>query len=305
MKHNRGFTLIELLVVIAIIAVLIALLLPAVQSAREAARRAQCINNLKQLGLVMHNYISVSNAFPLGGIKAPTGWPNEPSIRTPWTMQILPFLEATTVGNAFNFELGIAGPGWSGYESNTTVMQTRLPVFNCPSDTPGYFLSPFRMKGSYGANWGNTTLSQGPRADINNMESPFTFDKARSIGEVTDGLSSTIAVSELVQSSDLNDCRSEWWNDSTVVIMTFLPPNSPQPDNLVGWCVNNPARNEPCVTEGNYDTLYLASRSRHPGIVNTLFGDGSARAIKNSISLPVWRGLGTTRGGEVISSDSY
>ena len=305
MKRSRGFTLIELLVVIAIIAVLIALLLPAVQAAREAARRAQCINNLKQLGLAMHNYISVTNAFPLGGIKAPSGWPNEPSIRTPWTIQVLPYVEASNLGNAFNFLLGIAGPGWAGYESNRTVMQTRLGVFNCPSDSPGYFLEPHRMKGSYGANWGNTTLSQGSRAGVDHMAAPFAFDRARTLGEVTDGLSSTVAVSEMVQTSSKDDCRSEWWNDSTVVIMTFLPPNSPQPDNLVSWCVNNPARNEPCVSEYNYDTLYLASRSRHPGMVDALFGDGSARAIKNSISLPVWRALGTTQGGEVVSSDAY
>ncbi|WP_337174591.1 DUF1559 domain-containing protein [Paludisphaera sp.] len=305
MRPRRGFTLIELLVVIAIIAVLIALLLPAVQAAREAARRAQCINNLKQLGLAMHNYISVTNAFPLGGIKAPTGWPNAPSIRTPWTMQILPYLEAANVGNTFNFSLGIAGPNWLGYESNTTVLQVRLSSFNCPSDSPGFFLAPFRLKGSYGANWGNTTLSQGERAGVLNMASPFAFDRARTLGEVTDGLSSTIAISEMVQSSSSDDCRSEWWNDSTVVVMTFLPPNSRQPDNLVSWCVNNPARNEPCVSEWNYDTLYLASRSRHPEMVNTLFGDGSARAIKNSISLPIWRALGTIQGGEVISADSY
>ncbi len=305
MKRARGFTLIELLVVIAIIAVLIALLLPAVQAAREAARRAQCVNNLKQLGLAMHNYISVTNAFPLGGIKAPGGWPNDPSIRTPWTIQILPFLEATTLGNAFNFSLGIAGPAWSGYYGNATVIQTRISVFNCPSDTPGYFLDPHRMKGSYGANWGNTNLSQLAQSGINNMTSPFTFDKARSLGEVTDGLSSTIAASEMVQVRSSDDCRSEWWNDSTVVIMTYLPPNTRQPDFLVSWCVSNPTNNEPCISGASYDTLFLASRSRHPGIVDTLFGDGSARAVKNSISLSVWRALGSIQGGEVVSSDSY
>jgi len=305
MKDRRGFTLIELLVVIAIIAVLIALLLPAVQAAREAARRAQCINNLKQIGLAVHNYVSVTNAFPLGGIMAPSGWPNAPSIRTPWTIQVLPYLEAAAVGNAFNFSLGIAGPDWRGYESNTTVIQTRLAVYNCPSDSPGYFLQPFRMKGSYGANWGNTTLSQGVRAGVQPMAGPFAFDKARTLAEATDGLSSTLLVSELVQTSSTDDCRSEWWNDSTVVFMTFLPPNSPSPDNLVSWCVNNPARNEPCVSEWDYNTLYLASRSRHPGTVDALFGDGSARAVKNSISLPIWRAIGSTQGGEVVSSDAY
>jgi len=186
-----------------------------------------------------------------------------------------------------------------------TVIQTRLSTFNCPSDSPGYFLEVTRMKGSYGANWGNTTLSQGVRASVANMASPFTFDKSRSVADLSDGTSSTLLVSELVQTSSSGDCRSEWWNDSTVIFMTYLTPNSRTPDNLVDWCVSNPARNEPCVAEYDYNTLYLASRSRHPGLVNSLFGDGSVKAIKDSINLNTWRALGTSQGGEVVSSDAF
>src|SRR3954466_12402587 len=136
MEKKTGFTLIELLVVIAIIAVLIGLLLPAVQAAREAARRAQCVNNFKQHGLAFHNYLQAVGSFPLGTIADAPGWPDQPSLRTPWTMQILPYLESTNLGNAFNYSLGIAGPGWAGTNANTTIAGTRLSVFQCPSDSP-------------------------------------------------------------------------------------------------------------------------------------------------------------------------
>src|SRR4051812_23004928 len=124
----RGFTLIELLVVIAIIAVLIALLLPAVQAAREAARRAQCVNNLKQIGLALHNYLGAVGTFPIGTIIDGANWPCQPSLRTPWDMHVLPYLEQTTVANSFNYQVGIAGPGWAGSNANMSIVSTRITV---------------------------------------------------------------------------------------------------------------------------------------------------------------------------------
>ena len=143
MHHRRAFTLIELLVVIAIIAVLISLLLPAVQSAREAARRAQCINNLKQLGLAMQNYHSGNNCFPVGflynynpptvGILAGT-----PGFHYAWSIlaQMTPFLEQTNVYNAANFNWPFAGPppGYTIWPANLTIMNTTVSLFLCPSD---------------------------------------------------------------------------------------------------------------------------------------------------------------------------
>src|SRR5271166_3567763 len=122
MRGRRGFTLIELLVVIAIIAVLISLLLPAVQSAREAARRAQCINNLKQLGLAAHNYISINNVYPCQSIQNTTTWSWEPS----WAAAILPMMEQTPVYNAINFnlpmlEIGFVTPVATGGTANSTA----------------------------------------------------------------------------------------------------------------------------------------------------------------------------------------
>src|SRR5688572_22214943 len=125
---RRGFTLIELLVVIAIIAVLIGLLLPAVQAAREAARRAQCVNNLKQLGIATHNYMDVHGIFPsqVGGL--PT-WHVQSDYRTSWMVQILPMMEQTNLFNAYNFNADRAAYS----ATNSTVMATPIATFTCPS----------------------------------------------------------------------------------------------------------------------------------------------------------------------------
>src|SRR5438270_4738267 len=138
-----GFTLIELLVVIAIIAVLIALLLPAVQSAREAARRAQCVNNLKQIGLALHNYQDAFGAFPLGGVEDPPGQWTQNHTRISWRALMLPFIEQNTLYNAVNF-----GTSMDGTFNNPGQMYTAWLVVSsvwlCPSDgTNGNGLLPW------------------------------------------------------------------------------------------------------------------------------------------------------------------
>src|SRR5262249_44606000 len=148
-SHRRAFTLIELLVVIAIIAVLIALLLPAVQSAREAARRLSCTNNLKQLGLATHNYISTYNAFPSGSMwpcSSVDDQPSPPNQGACWgwgvgpLVQVFNFMEQTTLYNAYNASMGVWGsypPDTSGptlWWANTTVFNTAANSFLCPSD---------------------------------------------------------------------------------------------------------------------------------------------------------------------------
>src|SRR4051812_48688700 len=137
--RRRGFTLIELLVVIAIIAVLIALLLPAVQAAREAARRVQCVNNMKQLGLAVHNYHDLHNALPPGRIWNGTNWKSifSGEQNTTWFCLMLPMFEQGTLANSFNFALGAEGPVLSAtnipaLDANSTVASTKLAVFQCP-----------------------------------------------------------------------------------------------------------------------------------------------------------------------------
>ena len=152
-RARRGFTLIELLVVIAIIAVLIALLLPAVQAAREAARRVQCVNNLKQLALAVQNYHDISNRFPIGGIGHDpiTGLYPPANYRQPFIIGVLPFIEQGTLFNAYNMS--------DQFETlmNLTVRGTQINTYNCPSDTPQVFYktpTDYDVKGNYGVNWG-------------------------------------------------------------------------------------------------------------------------------------------------------
>ena len=165
-RRRRGFTLIELLVVIAIIAVLIALLLPAVQAAREAARRIQCTNNLKQLGLAFANYESTNNCYPssdvfgtsnglCGGFGFGNGCQN-----TPWFVLMLPYIEQGPLYNAFNASIGVEGRSVPGYLVNSTVETTTIASFQCPSDNHQKFSIAVlaALAGLSGPNW---TLARG------------------------------------------------------------------------------------------------------------------------------------------------
>jgi prepilin-type N-terminal cleavage/methylation domain-containing protein/prepilin-type processing-associated H-X9-DG protein len=194
---RRGFTLIELLVVIAIIAVLISLLLPAVQSAREAARRAQCMNNLKQIGLAAHNYHQAIGSFPMGnGVNwVPTSATS--GYETDWgtwgcLAMMLPFLEQQPLYNAANFTWD---PWWVSYTStwdgtppNSTVFRTNLSSFMCPSD--GLWAQNICNNNYYGS-LGTTSVTW-----INGSTGIFAHKQTYSIANVTDGTSNTIAFTE-------------------------------------------------------------------------------------------------------------
>jgi prepilin-type N-terminal cleavage/methylation domain-containing protein/prepilin-type processing-associated H-X9-DG protein len=380
-RSHRAFTLIELLVVIAIIAVLIALLLPAVQSAREAARRIQCTNNLKQIGLANHNYHTAINSFPSGsalnptcGGGAPYGniavWgPNQSSFSL-----LLPFIEAGPLANAMNFSCA------ADYAPcNTTVTLTIISSLLCPSDPN---ISNRDCICNYAACYGTTTnsmtstgtsfawsLSTPPAAGNSMTGSTGLYAAAvtYSIANCTDGTSNTVAYAEqlvgdskatavyldttpgdagraisppstyrgnviytpnaVVKLSDawmnqpatlaglqicttamfapgalIQDTRGYRWAlgiTGYTMFNTILTPNDSQ--YPIGGC--RPFDSNPT----NYmdDGFVYGSNSAHPGGVNTLFGDGSVKFVKNSIARNTWWSLGTKGGGEVISSDSY
>jgi prepilin-type N-terminal cleavage/methylation domain-containing protein/prepilin-type processing-associated H-X9-DG protein len=375
-QGRRGFTLIELLVVIAIIAVLIALLLPAVQAAREAARRIQCTNNLKQLGLALANYESGNNCYPSSdifgtknGLCSGAGFGNGCQ-NTPWFVLMLPFIEQGPLYNAFNASIGIEGPMLLGFIANSTVTITRIQSFQCPSDTPqvisyaAFNAASFGQipnfpwsptKGNYGVNWGNTDYGQAsPNTSSHfksnpglHLQSPFGIKADASgpalvrVASVTDGLSNTQFVSEILQGAS-DDIRGTIWVDNPGAgsYMTRFTPNGYQDyvpllqpwasaginvvgdnmDNLPTFvgsspgtspptpgslCDSMPAQQLACYNQGDEGGEFTGSRSRHPGGVNTLFGDGSVHFMKNSISALTWIQLGSISGGEVISSDSY
>jgi prepilin-type N-terminal cleavage/methylation domain-containing protein/prepilin-type processing-associated H-X9-DG protein len=315
-RPRAGFTLIELLVVIAIIGVLIALLLPAVQQAREAARRIQCTNNLKQLGIALHTYLDSNGQFPLGAVGRVVSSGDYPSnsYRQPFVVALLPYYEQLALYNSYNFDLNF------NHIANTTTRVTWINVYQCPSDTRQMFQQAsgstfvnFDAKGNYGLNWGaNTFWNQGAGNGV--RLAPFYIGYGARMADITDGTSGTLAMMEMRQAPSPNgtppdiDRRARLWNDDTACyqISTRMPPNSRLPD--YSRCVNDPARALPCINNNNATAardFYLGARSRHPGGVNGLLCDGSVRFFKDSIALPVWQGLSTSSGGEVISSDSY
>jgi prepilin-type N-terminal cleavage/methylation domain-containing protein/prepilin-type processing-associated H-X9-DG protein len=376
LQRRRGFTLIELLVVIAIIAVLIALLLPAVQAAREAARRIQCTNNLKQLGLGIANYESSNTCLPIGTVfnsAAPqvSGMPGAvctgPGFgnncqNTPWFVLMLPYIEQGPLYNSFNASVGMEGPALQSLVINSTVFTTKIASFQCPSDNVNTLaLSavsaasggavpalPYGLtKGNYGVNWGNTDYGQWCTSGITGAypnlyrQSAFGRNMAGTgaqlvrIASVTDGLSNTTFCSEILQGAS-DDVRGAIWVDNSGAgsFNTRFTPNGMLDilqaglagsnfDNVTGFggsgnyqpgtspagpgslCDSMPVQQLACWTQGSEGLEYVASRSRHPGGINSLFGDGSVHFLKSSISPATWVGLGTINGGEVISSDSY
>jgi prepilin-type N-terminal cleavage/methylation domain-containing protein/prepilin-type processing-associated H-X9-DG protein len=353
---SRGFTLIELLVVITIIAVLIALLLPAVQAVRESARRAQCTNNLKQIGLAIANYESSLGSYPMGAMHTTLLNPYPPYAPCviyfgyTWADYILPFMEGTSQFNTFNFGLIVND------FANETAFPVKVPSYVCPSDQPatrpgGNFIDP--AQASYGAVRGLTNnavfhwtnfIHNADRCGAIDSEGVFNIDIATRISSVTDGTSNTMIVGEMSQfpnepaGSNFNfivvdalfrgppwtSATSFWPGDFrttggayTVPALNAPPDTTGALGNLGaprGLCQQNPfgtpqyslgnpvgwAAIPQCMNYGQF-----GFRSFHPGGGNFLMGDGSARFLKNSINIQIYRALSTKDIGEVISSDAY
>ena len=319
-RHRSAFTLIELLVVIAIIAVLIALLLPAVQSAREAARRIQCTNNEKQIGLALHNYASANNVLPAAEMQF-LGLPNGSNFSA--MSQILPYLEQSTIYNAINFSLFDTDP------SNSTAMVTSINGLICPSDT--YNPTPATgAQTNYMADMGSGIVWQSslfaPNTSLPMPSGVFYGNSATRFAEITDGLSNTGFYSERIVGDGTTGIISP-------IADVFFDPGAPlTPDDAMAQClalnIYNPANQIPMIMgvpwiDGQHITLHVTTpntrscgffivnravmppSSKHPGGVNLLLGDGSVKFIKNSVNPQTWSALGTINGGEVISSDSF
>ncbi len=310
---QRGFTLVELLVVIAIIGILIALLLPAVQAAREAARRMQCANNLKQIGLAMHNYENTHRCLPVGSFGCCWG---------SWMVALLPYIEQKPLYDQYDhngkWDIPDSSYRYSG-SRNLPVTRTRIDTFTCPSDIPADESNWGGITShNYGVNYGNTGFINrsyvGPdgQQDMHGVVfrgAPFTIadnvggrTQAFKLSSISDGTTNTLMAAELVQGHDQDLRGFAWWAFGSG-FMTYLSPNSNQPDVMQssGYC-NNAGRNPPCVAPHTTSLpMTWASRSRHPGGVQAAMCDASVQFFSENIAIETWRGLGTSRGSEVIS----
>ncbi|HEV7282209.1 MAG TPA: DUF1559 domain-containing protein [Pirellulaceae bacterium] len=299
-RARVGFTLVELLVVIAIIGVLVALLLPAVQAAREAANRASCGNNLKQLGIAFHNYHDTYKALPFGAYGCCWGT---------WQISVQPFMENTPLYDQYDVSDKDDTPVGARYGSakNLAATRTRIATLTCPSDTENAPLSNITSH-NYAANFGNTGYAQ--QRTLNGVTfggAPFSYQDAtpgaritnRKFASIMDGLSNTMLAAEVLQGRDSDLRGFTWWGDASG-FTSYLAPNSPLPDRIYSatYCVNKPELNLPCAVSSGTDPTMFASRSRHPGGVQVLMGDGSGRFVGETVNLNVWRGASTSQGSE-------
>ncbi len=303
--RKRGFTLVELLVVIAIIGILIALLLPAVQAAREAARRSQCNNNMKQLGLAMHNYYDTHKVFPYNyrGTRPNPGFTHN---RDSWFHRILPYIEQGTLYDQYEAPPQTAH-AWHENGERREVVSTLC----CPSDgnSPG--------EGGSGNNsfQGNLVVCTGDYYRLNPVRLRTMGDGLRGIffaysdttmADIVDGTSNTLMVSEGIIRRR-SGSRWGWggagsyWGGAPhggTGFCTYEPPNTPLPDQVYE-CKDEDFRHAPCVSLFGGERHNFA-RSYHPGGVNAGLADGSVRFISETIEFTTYRALGTRREGEVI-----
>jgi prepilin-type N-terminal cleavage/methylation domain-containing protein/prepilin-type processing-associated H-X9-DG protein len=323
MHHRRAFTLIELLVVIAIIAVLIALLLPAVQAAREAARRMQCVNNLKQIGLAQHNYHSQTNCFPPGylSLMDPVTFDND-GPGWGWLARSLNQMEQVPLFNSINFVLGVEFP------DNQTSRLTTIASFFCPSDA--WRQDIFTVVDS-------TTTGTMPGAPICNVASsnyvgsvgsgdpsslyPWIIDSddgppgrdngngiyfrnnVITIAQILDGTSQTFLAGERSQ----NLSRASWTGavtNAAVPLVALQAEAGLDPEGGGALVLSHTGEGHgPNAPSGlAHGDQYW---SLHPGGANFVFCDGSVRFIKEQVGFTIFQSLATRAGGEILSADQF
>ncbi|MBN2292072.1 MAG: DUF1559 domain-containing protein [Pirellulales bacterium] len=307
---GKGFTLVELLVVIAIIGILIALLLPAVQAAREAARRMSCTNNLKQIGLALHNYHSANDQFPIGyGNYKITARTN----RWPWPARILQYLGEQAAFDMVPWEDSCVHKPTT--RNMHFVQRLEIAAFMCASDPLVQVMwnenshmhdygIPWghheRARISYGGNFGTGPFD----GNAHRYDGVFLTDENRRLSEITDGTTQTMLLAEILP-GHWGCMRGVWSYSSGPAFMWDHGPNDPTPDYVFACDAADDASldnnsSAPCIPTVSFDgslhhafqTLHTA-RSMHPGGVTVTMCDGSTHFIDNDIDLGIWHALGS------------
>ncbi len=305
-RSQRGFTLIELLVVIAIIAVLIALLLPAVQQAREAARRTQCKNNMKNLGLAMHNYHDTFTVFPFGFDEHEAFWHG----------MILPQLEQQGIYNKIEW-IESGNGNWDSGSFNTTACATVIPVFRCPSMVMDTHIDnsaiPGRVPNSYRGCAGSnvysddiSTIPAGTPAGAKALEevglNGILFgDSNISTRDIIDGTSNTVMFGESYTDLYVKDSQQmDYWQIGSPQTGNWTAGGiggTEYSEGLGSTAVKINARLDPTQ---NGVLMEMSFGSYHIGGAHFTLADGSVRFISQNINLATYQGLGSRRGGEVV-----
>jgi len=341
-SRKRAFTLVELLVVIAIIAILVVMLLPAIQAAREAARRINCVNNLKQLGLALHNYHDAQNIFPPGAVNSGSmsyedghsgllsgcpsnAWVNDitPCVlnTTGWTI-VLPFIEEGAAYDEYDFSTASFGINPHGLTicgnpvNNRDVVELDLPLMACPSDpdreiyeTPEGVNAPV---GNYVLSWGGMHDGYGPYKKYDNWMSQGMFGNNTSarIKDVTDGLSKSVAAGEVVQVHCFGTVLSGWatgrgaigWVPSNETVANAFEIRRTTLNHTLKQA--SPTNYAWCDGAEVLPYFHYCFFSRHPGGANFVFGDSSVRFIKDSITLSAWQSMHYIHDGQSFDIES-
>jgi prepilin-type N-terminal cleavage/methylation domain-containing protein/prepilin-type processing-associated H-X9-DG protein len=308
-KRLRAFTLVELLVVIAIIGILVALLLPAIQAAREAARRTECNNNLKQLGIALQNYHDTYKRFPIGSLHRD---PANPPPKNLWSagahrkgtqlVKLLPFVEAQTLYGQLDQQMDVTG---QLYAMNP---RPQMDAFRCPSD-------PYENTGNPPSNYAPSMGSQnvpgrqcstynghlygdvghGSTADGNRISGCFSrYTWAARLRDVTDGTSTTIAMGEILPKCG-DHHRGGWFNPNALWTSTRGPINYETcPGEPPGYGGANG-----CHADGNWQTSQ-GFKSKHPGGAQFVLCDGSVQFLSDSIDYTTYQRLGCRRDKEPV-----
>lgn len=284
-QRSRAFTLVELLVVIAIIGILVGLLLPAVQSAREAARRAQCMNNISQLGLAMHNHEFAREHLPAGVINADGPIRNEAvGQHVSWTVQLLPYLEQTNVYNHFDQKAGTYAA------VNLDARKQHLPTFICPS-FPYDYQGSGNQEGLGQSNYAGCYHDSEAPIDESNNGTLFLNSHLR-IGDIRDGSSQTILIGEI----DPGRSSLGWASGTRATLRNTGSFRAPVTNEPIGESSN--AFPVGTLTVGGFG-------SYHTGGANFIFADGSVHFLGTSIDPQLLRKLGNRADGELLFDKPY